>query len=112
MEKLKHEETETEAAWEAANEVARIKLLKLKRLRAQKRFLKEKEQRMFDKGLSDVEELERLEDLEKAQEVQKRTVGASTIDDFLNADMSLKTFNWLPSCPFSGETVAEGSCSS
>ncbi len=50
MEKLKREEVETEASWEAANETARVahevtrvKQSKLKRLRAQKRFLKEKE---------------------------------------------------------------------
>ncbi len=67
---------------------------------------------MFDNGLSDVEELERLEDLEKVQEVQRRTAGASSIDDFLNANMSLETLNWLPSGPFSDETAAEGSCSS
>jgi len=112
MEKLKQEEIETEAAWEAANEIARVKQSKLKRLRAQKRFLKEKEQRMFDKGLNDVEELERLEDLEKVQEVQRSTAGAPSIDDFLNANISLETLNWLPSGPFSDGTVAEGSCSS
>ena len=50
IEKLKREEVKTEAAQEAANEtarvineVARVKQSKLKRLRAQKRFLKEKE---------------------------------------------------------------------
>ncbi len=43
MEKLEQEEIETEAAWEAANEIARVKQSKLKRLKAQKRFLKEKE---------------------------------------------------------------------
>ncbi len=50
IEKLEREEVETEATQEAtnetaraANEVARVKQSKLKRLRAQKRFLKEKE---------------------------------------------------------------------
>lgn len=67
---------------------------------------------MFNKGLSDIKELERLEDPEKIQEVQKYTIGASLIDDFLNANTSLKTFNQLPPSPFSNGTTIEGSYSS
>ncbi len=67
---------------------------------------------MFNKSLDDIKELERLEDLEKAQEVQNYTVGALLIDDFLNVNMSLKTLNQLPSSPFPNETAIEGSRSS
>jgi len=48
---------------------------------------------MFTRGLSDIKELERLEGLEKVQEVQNHIAGASSIDDFLNADISLETLN-------------------
>ncbi len=82
MEKLEREEMETEAAWEAANEIARQKQTKLKRLRQQKRFLKEREQRMFDKGLDDVEELERLEELEKAGELERALAECPTFSEF------------------------------
>ena len=67
LEKLNREKLKIETAWEAANEQtrvaseqARFKLVKLKRLRQQRRFLKEREQKMFDKGLDDVEKLKRL----------------------------------------------------
>ncbi len=67
---------------------------------------------MFNKGLDDIKELERLEDLEKVQEVQNHAVGASSIEDFLSADMSLEILNWLPPGSFSDRTVVEGSYSS
>ena len=66
MEKLKREEMETEALQATTTEQIRVSQAKLQRLRKQKRFLKEREQKMFDKGLDNVEELERLEELEKA----------------------------------------------
>ena len=66
MEKLKREEIETEVLQAIATEQIRVSQAKLQRLRKQKRFLKEREQKMFDKGLNNVEELERLEELEKA----------------------------------------------
>jgi len=43
--------------------------------------------------LNDIKELERLKDLEKVQEVQRSTAGASSINDFLNANISLETLN-------------------
>ncbi len=64
---------------------------------------------MFNKGLDNIKELERLKDLEKVQEVQNYTTGASSIDDFLNADISLKTLDWLSPSSLSSETIAEGS---
>ena len=67
---------------------------------------------MFDKDLSDIEELERLKDLEKAQEVQRRTIEASSIDDFLNINMSLEILNQLPPSLFFNRTIVEGSYNS
>ena len=64
MEKLEREEMEAEALQATATEQIRVSQAKLQRLRKQKKFLKEREQKMFNKGLDDVEELERLE-LEK-----------------------------------------------
>jgi hypothetical protein len=55
------DEAEAEAAWlrmKAARE-------KSKRLRKQHKFLKRKEQKLFDKGLSDVQDLEALESVER-----------------------------------------------
>ena len=65
MQKLEKEEEETEAAMDAAMELLVSRKQKLKRIRRQRRFLKEKEQRMFNSGLSNIEELKRLKDLEK-----------------------------------------------
>ena len=36
---------------------------------------------MFDKGLNDVEELERLEDLEKASSVERIAASSTFLDD-------------------------------
>lgn len=98
LEKLEREELETEAAWEAAVELARVKQSKLKRLRQQRRFLKEREQKMFEKGLSDVEELERLEELEKVAEIGVTLAGSSSLDELLSPSaLSPGTLNWLTS---------------
>ena len=73
MEKLEQEELKTEALQAATieqsritNEQVLISSARLQRLRQQKKFLKERKQKIFDKGLNNVEELERLEELEKA----------------------------------------------
>ena len=65
MEKLEREEMEAEALQATATEQIRISQAKLQRLGKQKKLLKEREQKMFNKGLDDVEELKRLEELEK-----------------------------------------------
>ena len=107
MEKLEKEELETEAAWKAANELARsaqetarTKQSKLERLRVQKRFLRKKEQNMFDKGLDDVEELERLEDMEKAAEVERSVASASSLSEYFDPNfLSAEAQNWLAGSP-------------
>ena len=50
MNKLNREETKIEIALKIANNLIRSKLFKLKRFREQKRFLKDREQKMFDKN--------------------------------------------------------------
>lgn len=115
MEKLEKEELETEARQAAvmeqialANEQLRISQSKLMRLRHQKRFLREKEQKMFDKGLSDVEELERLEEMEKVAEVERTIPSASSLDDwFGSGDLPLDTMSWLDQ-PFVSAGTAAG----
>ena len=53
---------------------------------------------MFDKGLNDVEELERLEDLEKASEVERVAISSSNFDDF-SGSLSPNSLTWLSSLP-------------
>ena len=51
---------------------------------------------MFNKGLNNVEELKRLEKLEKAQEVERIVTGVITLNDFLDPNsLSPSTFNQL-----------------
>jgi len=42
---------------------------------------------MFDKGLNNIEELERLEELEKFGEVKRAVVRASYFDDFTGSSI-------------------------
>ena len=93
MKKLKREKLKIEIAWEIANELARSKLSKLKRLREQKRFLKEREQKMFDNALNDVKELKRLEKLKKTFEM---IVDFENLNDFfVSSVLSFDATNWI-----------------
>jgi len=42
---------------------------------------------MFDKGLNNVEELERLEELKKFGEVKRTVVEAPSFDDFISSSV-------------------------
>ena len=65
-----------------AIEQLRTSFVKLQRLKKQKRFLREKEQKMFDKKLFDVKKLKRLKDFEQTIAL-KRTISIATcFDDF------------------------------
>ena len=86
LEKLKREELKTEAVWEAVNEIARAKLVKLKRLRQQKKFFKDREQKMFDKDLNDVEELKRLKSLKNFDHTEVALAASSFLDEFFTSD--------------------------
>ena len=85
LEKLESLEDEVEAKLEANKALAKAALarmrgvrLKLKRLQKQKRLLKKKEQRLFNKGLETIEELKYLEALERlGQEVESTNLEAS-----------------------------------
>ena len=94
MERLEREEEKAEQANTAAWEQLRVSQVKLQRLRKQKWFLKNREQKMFDKGLADVEELERLKDIEKAAEVEKLAASVQNSDEFSSA-LSPDTLSWL-----------------
>ena len=49
---------------------------------------------MFNKGLDNVEELERLEGLEKAAKIERTIASASTTNEFLSDDfLSLATIH-------------------
>ena len=103
MTKLKWKKLETEAAWETAfeqsrltNELTRIKLFKLKRLCQQKKFLKQREQKLFDKNLSDVKELKCLKNLKKSAEIERNLVNVFSFNEFVETDVLIsETLNWL-----------------
>ena len=63
-----------------ANDLMRSKLFKLKRFREQKRFLKNREQKMFDKNFDDVKKLKRLKTMKK---VAKKIVDLGKFERFL-----------------------------
>ena len=74
--------------------LARTKQSKLKRLRQQRRFLKKREQKMFEKRLSDVEKLERLEKLKKMTKIDVALAESFFLNEFLSFDtFSLETLN-------------------
>ena len=85
MKRLEQEEIAAEAASSVAVEQFRQSESKLRRLRKQKKFLKDHEKRLFDKDLSEVEKFERLEELEKADEVQQVVANATSLDAFFSS---------------------------
>ena len=89
MKRLEQKKLKTETILNAAAEQFRIAVeqirlsrIKLRRLQKQKKFLKNREKKLFDKNLSDVEEFERLKKLEKANEVQRAAEAAFFVNDF------------------------------
>ena len=86
LEKLEREKLKIEAAWKAVNEIARAKLVKLKRFRQQKKFFKDREQKMFDKDLNDVEELKRLKSLKSLDHTEIAFAASSFLDEFFISD--------------------------
>ena len=93
MKKLKREKLKIEVAWKIANEFARSKLSKLKRFREQKRFLKEREQKMFNNALNDVKELKRLKESKKIFEM---IVDFENLNNFFASSvLSFDAINWI-----------------
>ena len=94
MKRLKQEELNAEAALNAAAEQFRIAAeqirlsrTKLRRLQKQKKFFKNREKKLFDKNLSDVEKFERLKKFEKINEVQRAAEVAFFVNDFFTFEV-------------------------
>ena len=83
MAKLKEEKMKVKATQLIATKQLRISFVKLQRLKKQKRFLREKEQKMFDKEFFDVKELKRLKGLEQAINLKQLLFFATCFNDFV-----------------------------
>ena len=83
MNKLSREKMKIEIALKIASDLIRSKLFKLKRFREQKRFLKNREQKMFDKDFDDVKKLKRLKTM---KQVAKEIVDLENLNDFFAFD--------------------------
>ena len=80
--KLEKEKMKMKAIQMIATKQLRTFFVKLQRLKKQKRFLRERKQKMFDKKLFDVKKLKRLKGLEQAI-VLKRIISIATcFNDF------------------------------
>ena len=103
MKRLKQKELKAETILNAAAEQFRIAAeqirlsrAKLRRLQKQKKFLKNREKKLFDKNLSDVEEFERLKKLEKINEVQRAAEVAFSVNDFFTFEIFFfGSLSWL-----------------
>ena len=76
IKRLEQEELNAETVLNAAAEQSRIAVeqirlsrIKLRRLQKQKKFFKNREKKLFDKNLSNVEKFERLKKFEKINEI-------------------------------------------
>ena len=94
MKRPKQEELNAETALNAAVEQFRIAAeqirlsrAKLRRLQKQKKFFKNRQKKLFDKGLSNVEEFERLKKFEKINEIQRAAEAASFVNDFFTFEV-------------------------
>ena len=103
MKRLEQKELKAEIILNAAAEQFRIAVeqirlsrIKLRRLQKQKKFLKDREKKLFDKNLSDVEEFERLKKFEKTNEVQRAAEAAFFVNDFFTFEiLFLGSLSWL-----------------
>ena len=80
--KLEEKEMKVEATQLVATKQLRTSFVKLQRLKKQKRFLREKKQKMFDKELSNVKKLKRLKDLEQTIILKQLFSFVTCFDDF------------------------------
>ena len=90
--KLEKEKMKMKATQLIATKQLRVSFTKLQRLKKQKRFLREKKQKMFDKKLFDVKKLKRLKSLEQAIAL-KRIISIVTRFDDLATLFSID-LNW------------------
>ena len=80
--KLEEEEMKVKAIQLIATKQLRASFVKLQRLKKQKRFLREKEQKMFDKKFFDVKKMKRLKGLEQAIILKRIISIVICFDDF------------------------------
>ena len=80
--KLEEKEMKTKAIQLIATKQLRTSFVKLQRLKKQKRFLREKKQKMFDKKLSNVKKLKRLKGLEQAITLKQLLSIMTCFNDF------------------------------
>lgn len=89
FERLEQEELNAKIAinaaieqWKIVVEQIRSSRAKLRRLRKQKKFLKNREKKLLDKDLFEIEKFERLEKFEKINEVQRVVEIAFFVNEF------------------------------
>ena len=80
--KLEEKKTKTKTTQLIATKQLRTSFVKLQRLKKQKRFFREKKQKMFDKKLFDVKELKRLKGLEQTIALKRIISIVICFDDF------------------------------
>ena len=80
--KLKKEKMKMKATQLIATKQLRTSFVKLQRLKKQKRFFREKEQKMFDKKFLNVKKLKRLKDLEQTIALKQLLLIAICFNDF------------------------------
>ena len=96
MTRLEKKKLKNKIVWKIANELTRSKQLKLKRFREQKRFLKKREQTMFDKSLNNVKQLKRLKKLKKIDEIEQKIDEMFFLNKFLDSKFFFTNiFDWL-----------------
>ena len=96
MKRLKKKELKTKTIFDAAVEQICISRTKLRRLRKQKKFFKNREKKLFDKNLSNVEEFERLKELEKVKKIQRVVEIAFFVNDFFTFEVFFsESLFWL-----------------
>ena len=103
IKRLKQKELNAETVLNAAVEQFRIAVeqirfsrAKLRCLQKQKKFFKNREKKLFDKNLSNVEEFERLKKFEKINEIQRVVETAFFVNDFFTFEIFfLESLSWL-----------------
>ena len=90
FEKLKREKSKIETIWKIVIELVRIKLVKFKRFRQQKKFFKNREQKMFNKSLNNVKKLKRLKFLKILNQIEIALI--VFLNDFFNSNAFSRFF--------------------
>lgn len=114
-EKLDLEEEAAEAEHER---LVMQSLAKIKRIRIQKKFLRDREKEMMRRGLASLDELDAAEEKERGEEERRDSFAASSaaanepsypMDEFLDPALAEALVAYDPSDPFWSEFVPPGS---